>query len=107
VHEQITPLDLLHLLEVQRRTKFSLGEGYPERHWVGGLALLTTVTKDGVSQRVMHRWDEDRLGEIIEPLPVADWKSWRATKAKAAMPDGMSRLKRDMLAKKIAKRKAA
>ena len=35
----------------------------PERHYVGGFVEVTTLTKERVVSRVIHRWD-DRLGEV-------------------------------------------
>lgn len=97
-------IDLLHILEAQRRRKFATRPGCDEAHKVGGLALLTSITKDGVSQKVVHRWLEDRVGETIKPLPI-DWKSWRASKVIAAVgiPEGLSRLQRERLEKKARK----
>ncbi|MHC4051369.1 hypothetical protein [Bradyrhizobium sp. 25ACV] len=62
---------LLHCMEIQRRKPFD------GRHVVGGHAVLTTVARDGVAQRVVHRWAEDRTGKPIRPKPM-DWKTWRA-----------------------------
>ena len=61
---------LLHLMEIMRHERIR------ERSWVGGLALLTTVTARAVEQRVVHRWREDKVGELIEPLSI-DWQEWR------------------------------
>jgi hypothetical protein len=66
--------DLVHLLEIQRRMFFD-GVSY-----VGGLATLTTITADGVAQRVVHRWLEDQPGQKIVPAPI-DWATWRAERA--------------------------
>lgn len=77
--EQMTAGDLLHILEIQRRRRVPLRSGLDAHHWVGGLALLTTVTRDGISQRVMHRWGEDEVGKAIHPRPI-DWESWRASR---------------------------
>lgn len=64
-------LDLLHLIELQRRKVMDDGKCY-----VGGEALLTTIRVDSVSQRVVHRWDEDKIGKQVVPLPI-DWTIWR------------------------------
>lgn len=63
--------DLLHVLQIQRQKRYSDGNFY-----VGGHALLTTVTADGVTQRIVHLWDEDRPGVKIVPAPI-DWATWR------------------------------
>jgi hypothetical protein len=104
VHEFITPLDLLHLLEIQRRLKCPIRDGYPERHWIGGLALLTTVTAESVTQSVMHRWTEDQVGQIVTPRPI-NWTSWRASRAvaQAGIPEGLSPLQRARMEKKARK----
>lgn len=63
--------DLLHMLEIQRRRRASDG-----KYYVGGHAVLTTVTRDGVTQRAVHRWPEDRAGKPIRPKPM-DWRARR------------------------------
>jgi hypothetical protein len=85
-------LDLLHLMEIQRRIRRTAGGFF----LVGGLALLTSVTEAGISQRVVHRWIEDEIGSLVEPLPILDWKAWRAERVRAAAPPGESPLKREM-----------
>jgi hypothetical protein len=97
-------IDLLAMLEVQRRRKTPLRPGLPVRHWVGGLALLTSITRDGITQRVVHRWEEDAIGQIVKPRPI-DWKAWRAARAvaAAAIPLGLSRLQRERMEKKARK----
>lgn len=66
---------LLHLMQVQRRIPMDDGKFY-----VGGQAVLTTVTAEGVMQCVVHRWEEDKVGEPIKPRPI-DWESWRGLAA--------------------------
>jgi hypothetical protein len=44
---------------------------------VGGYAQLTTIAPEGISARILARWDEDRIGEPIRPRP-ADWAALRA-----------------------------
>ena len=51
------------ILEVQRRAKNPLLGAFA----IGGLAQLTTVTPDGVSSSVIHRWPNDHVGHMIEP----------------------------------------
>ena len=65
---------LLHCMEIQRRKRFD------GRHVVGGHAVLTTVTRDGVAQRAVHSWPEDRAGKPIKPKPM-DWQGWKARRA--------------------------
>jgi hypothetical protein len=87
--------DLLHLMQIQRQRPASDG-----RHYVGGQATLTTVTREGVTQRVVHQWD-DRAGEKIVLELIADWAAWRAARVK---PE--SWLKRQMAERKARKRAA-
>lgn len=89
-------LDLFHLTEIARHEEI---EG---RHWVGGAAMLTSIDRRGVSQRVVHRWSEDAIGELIRPLPI-DWKTWRAEREAAKGPVQLSRLQREMAERKAAK----
>jgi hypothetical protein len=93
-------LDLLHLMEVQRHEEI---EGH---YWVGGKALLTSIDCRGITQRVVHHWQEDQIGQPITPLPIA-WKAWRearvAAKIAAIVPDGLSRLQRGRMEKKARK----
>ncbi|MGY3610450.1 MULTISPECIES: hypothetical protein [unclassified Bradyrhizobium] len=75
-------LDLLHILEAQRRRKFATRPGSVEAHKIGGLALLTSVTGAGVFQKVVHRWVDDRIGGLIEPDQINDWTAWRKKAAR-------------------------
>ncbi|WLA62370.1 hypothetical protein [Bradyrhizobium diazoefficiens] len=67
----IPDIDLLQLLEVQRRMLYR-----GRYHFIGGYALLTSVSRDGISQRRVHTWDEDEVGRLIVPQPI-DWRRWR------------------------------
>lgn len=91
-------LDLLHLMEVQRHEKI---EG---AHWVGGKAVLTSIDKQGITQRVLHHWKEDEVGELITPPPI-NWKAWREARTVGAanIPAGLSRLQRERMEKKARK----
>jgi hypothetical protein len=74
---------------------------------VGGHCSITTVDRDGIRQHVEHTWSEDRIGELIQPPPIHDWKAWRRAEQDraltASIPEGLSKVKRDMLAKKLRK----
>jgi hypothetical protein len=96
--EQYVPeRDMLHMLEIQRRTRLE----HQQWPWlVGGHATLTRVDHLGVTQRVIHTWDEDRVGERIQPKPITNWAGWRAALV-AGRP--LSRLKLDQIARKQAK----
>jgi hypothetical protein len=69
-------IDLLHLMEIARHEQINGG------HWVGGEAVLTSIDVSGVTQKTLHVWEEDVVGELIEPLPI-DWKAWRADRTVA------------------------
>jgi hypothetical protein len=86
--------DLLHMMEIQRRRRMDDGHCY-----VGGQAVLTTVTRDGTTQRVVHTW-LDNVGEPVVPEPI-DWTAWRAAREKP-----VSRLKRQIAGRKARKRAA-
>lgn len=65
---------------------------------IGGWAELTTVGADSVTQRVIERWPNDKTGAPLHHGPI-DWDKWHADSPKP----GMSRLKREMLARKAKK----
>lgn len=64
---------LLKVMEVQRgyRTRIGTDPSLPERHCVGGQAIVTEITERGVAQRIARTWP-DRVGEHIEPAPPAN-----------------------------------
>ena len=99
-NDLIPEIDLLHVMEIQRH------EEIEAHYWVGGKALLTTVDHSGITQRVVHHWQEDRVGETITPRPI-EWKAWREERMSAhvaeAVLDGLSRLQRERMAKKARK----
>jgi hypothetical protein len=89
--------------------KMALQPGGTPVHHCGALATLSTVTRDGTTQRVIHRWP-DKFGELMNQNPIQDWAAWRAAlvadRVAAAAPDGLdglSPLKRKMLEKKLRK----
>lgn len=61
-------------LELQRDIRHSNGPGHLAR-LVGGFGLIHVVTKEGVNERVICRWD-DHLGEPID-IAATDWAAWR------------------------------
>jgi len=56
---------------------------------IGGFAELTTISAEGVTQRIIERWPEDQIGAPLHHGPC-DWDRWHADNPKP----GMSRLKR-------------
>lgn len=81
------------VLEMQRHTRLPDNLGA-----IGGFAQLTTISSDGINQRILQRWSEDRSGAPLKPEPI-DWKQWHRDNPKP----GMSRLKREMLERKARK----
>jgi hypothetical protein len=104
--EKLVPaVDLLQIMEMQRQSLVEYND--LDIHIVGGLALLSTVTRGGViTQRVIHRWPEDKIGQDIQPESIDDWKQWRTDliiKNAGGSPVGMSRLRREMFERKAHK----
>ena len=56
------------MLEAQRRMKLSISPTSGKVHTVGGEVTLTKLTKDGISQEVIHSWD-DEIGTLIRAEP--------------------------------------
>ncbi|MFZ2652027.1 MAG: hypothetical protein WA210_18165 [Burkholderiaceae bacterium] len=75
--ERFTDVDLLHVMEIQRRDKGGpLLPGMDSKFWVGGHCQISTLTGDGtITQRTVHRWP-DKIGEPITP-ETPDWQQWR------------------------------
>jgi hypothetical protein len=48
---------------------------------IGGWGELTSISKDGIEQRVICRWPSDRLGAplVVEPI---DWAAWHKANPK-------------------------
>lgn len=101
----------LALLEQQRRIRKGMLPDWQDEddqhHWVGGFALLSTVTRSGISETVIHDWN-DTVGDLIEPESI-NWSKWWIDRRDARARDvagattGLSKLKREMLAKKARK----
>ncbi len=87
-------------LELQRQGEAASGEVVS----VGGLVELVEVRRDQTEVRILHRWPEDRVGEVMKPVPV-DWKQWRRDYPvnsapiglSADVPDGLNRQQRRQL----------
>lgn len=47
----------------------------PQGSFIGGHVEVTTVSADGIMQRVIERWTTDKLGNAARPAPI-DWKQW-------------------------------
>jgi hypothetical protein len=104
--EKLVPaIDMLLIMEMQRRSLVDYNG--LDIYAVGGLALLSTVARGGtITQKVIHRWPEDKIGQDIEPDPIDDWKQWRtdlAIKNAGGIAVGMSKMKREMLERKARK----
>jgi hypothetical protein len=85
VNDMRPEIDLLHLTEIARHEEI---EGH---HWVGGNAVLTSIDASGVTQKTLHVWEEDVVGDPITPLPI-DWKAWRTALTASSVPSDPSRL---------------
>jgi hypothetical protein len=72
--------DLLHLMELMRRTPSEMKPWLPKINTVGGFALLTSVSRTGITQKVLAEYS-DRVGEKITPEAI-DWKKWRTESAR-------------------------
>lgn len=60
----------LAVMEEQRRKQ---GEIFaPGQFLVGGHILRTDITAKGITQREIHHWPEDRVGQKIRPAPRLD-----------------------------------
>jgi hypothetical protein len=57
------------VLTMQRHMKLPEGLG-----GIGGFGQLTTISADGIAQRIIQRWP-DVLGAPLRPGPI-DWKQW-------------------------------
>lgn len=88
-------------IECQRHMKLPDGKCY-----IGGFAAVATVTPDSITQRILHRWIEDVVGEEIRP-PPPNWKAFKAygshTPPSNLIPAGLSRLQRERMEKKFRK----
>lgn len=51
------------LLEIMKRQR-EVSIERPGGEVIGGVAVLTTILPQGISQQIMHRWD-DKVGEVI------------------------------------------
>jgi hypothetical protein len=75
----VPEVDVLHLMEVLRRTPCARFPGDPETITVGGHALLTRIDADGVTQKMLAEYP-DAIGEPIQTPPPLDWERWRASR---------------------------
>lgn len=90
--------ELLNFMLIQRTFKFDSLPGGP--YCVGGWASLTSATADGITQKRVHEWPEDRVGELIRPKPL-NVAAWRAERdARRLLPPDISRSKADDIVKK-------
>lgn len=63
------PLDVaLRVMEEQRAVK-GLQGGDEEVHGVGAFAQVTSVTREGISSRILRRWP-DAIGMPLQPVPA-------------------------------------
>ncbi|MBI1182112.1 MAG: hypothetical protein GC201_16330 [Alphaproteobacteria bacterium] len=78
--------DGLTLLEAQRRDPWGF-PGEDARYCAGGFAHITTVARDGISERVLRTWP-DRIGAMIDPFAERPRRGpgglWSRLRGKAA-----------------------
>lgn len=97
-HPDVVTAGLLTFIEMQRQSL------YDDRIcWVGGHAEHITISDEGIRHRILKRWP-DKIGERINPAPPI-WSTFRPSAQVISMPglhapDGMSRLRREMLERK-------
>lgn len=88
------------LLEMQRCMKLPDGIGS-----IGGFGHLTTVSREGITERMLQQWP-DETGDVLQPIPI-DWAEWHRDNPRpgviSKMPEGMSRLQRDIAMRKAKK----
>lgn len=81
--------DLGQIRDIDAFASFALAAqrtiGAPHRG-VGGFGQITTITRTDVSARVFERYEDDVVGEVMEPIPV-DWTAWRLNRAQTAWAD--------------------
>lgn len=70
--ERLDPIsDGLAIMEAQRQfTGGATSHEDGNLHLIGGAAVLTEIKEDGITQRVIRRWN-DQIGEKINPEPAA------------------------------------
>jgi hypothetical protein len=88
---------LRKIVEMQRHCAASRDFGA-----IGGFATCTSVSAEGITQRMLARWCEDQIGAPLRPAPP-DWKLWHVENPKPGTVAPMSKLKQDMLARKVRK----
>lgn len=62
------------LIESQRRRPMGdSDDGFADgQHFIGGSVQVTEIGRDGVTQRIVHTWHEDEIGERIRPAVFLD-----------------------------------
>ncbi len=63
------PLDVALLIMDEQRKVKGLQGGDEEVHGVGAFCQVTTVTRDGISSRILRRW-ADPVGVPLQPVPA-------------------------------------
>jgi|GEM_PF-3082626 len=88
--------DGLKLMQAQRSMRWPVisdSDAEEEHHLVGGAAVLIEVTKAGINQRIIHRWN-DKVGEHIRPEPLI---------VRPTATVGLSRQQRRAMARQMSK----
>lgn len=63
------PLAVALLIMEEQRSVAGLQGGDEPVHGVGGFAQATTITREGISSRILHRW-ADPVGVPLRPVPA-------------------------------------
>lgn len=100
----LTDRAIIEAAERQRRVMEIHGPQNIRTPYVGGFLQVTTVHEDRISTRVIHRWDEDRIGEPIKPSPIF-WPAWNEAHVCGGAVAPLNSLQRERMEKKA--RKAA
>jgi hypothetical protein len=97
----------MHFVLVCQRHEVHCG-----KHFMGGFAQVTTITPDQITQRILERWPQDKVGQLIQPgvFDVHAWKSkhWRILDYDPELnPWGLDPETRERFQKQIAAAKVA
>ncbi|WP_445215744.1 hypothetical protein ACKWRH_25345 [Bradyrhizobium sp. Pa8] len=70
---------LRKVLEIQRHCRHGDSTWYS----IGGYGQIARITPEAIEMRLLQRWPEDRVGELILPAPI-EWSIWNRINGFAA-----------------------
>jgi hypothetical protein len=79
VSELSPEIDMLHVMEMMRRTPDARFPSEKKVITCGGHALLTRIDPYGVTQKTLTEWPHV-IGQPIQVPPPLDWAAWRASR---------------------------